>query len=171
MFPGAYRGRGCFVQFCAQAHRNRSRLPASVRKCDCAKMHMIPIAYQLAESRPIADQDVTHVNIMRSAPARSVSEAARQRGSEAARQRGSDARQRGRRNPLTVKLSQGRARQGEAGRGRASQRKSGAEKCSKIKGLRRVRGLTWSRDPPRGWPGGGQDDFDTLTGRRSEIFA
>jgi hypothetical protein len=52
----------------------------------------------------------------------------------------------------------------------ASQRKSGAGKANEIKGLRRVRPLTWSRDPPRGWPGGGQDDFDTLTGRQSEIF-
>jgi hypothetical protein len=53
----------------------------------------------------------------------------------------------------------------------ASQRKSGAGKCSKIKGLRRVRGWDRSRDPPRGWPGGGQDDFDTSTGRYRKFFA
>ena len=71
MFSAAYRVQRRFVRFCAPAHRNRNRLPASVRKCECAEMHMIPIADQLAESRPIAYQDITHVNDMRSAPARS----------------------------------------------------------------------------------------------------
>ena len=71
MFRAAYRVQRRFVRFCAPAHRNRSRLPASVRRCGCAEMHIIPIAYQLAESRPIAYQDVIHVNIMRSALARS----------------------------------------------------------------------------------------------------
>ena len=86
MFQGAYRVQRRFVRFCASAHRNRSRLPASVRRRDCAEMHMIPIADQLAESRPIAYQDVTHVNIIRSArpPARPP---ARRDAARSARQR------------------------------------------------------------------------------------
>jgi hypothetical protein len=69
MFRAAYRMQRRFVRFCAQAHRNRSRLPASVRRCECAEMHIIPIADQLAESIPIQYQYTKHVNDMRSAPA------------------------------------------------------------------------------------------------------
>jgi hypothetical protein len=116
MFRAAYRGCGCFVRFCASAHRNRSRLPASVRRCDCAEMHMIPIADQLAESRPIADQDITHVNDMRSALARPCaatlrSQSVSQRAMRRSQSAPSDARHMARRSQRAMRRSQGKSAQ------------------------------------------------------------
>ena len=75
--PRRISGAAPFCAFLRTSAQNMTRGALTVRRCDCAKMHMIPIAYQLPESRPIAYQDVTHVNIMRSAPARRARSPAR----------------------------------------------------------------------------------------------
>jgi hypothetical protein len=115
----------------------------------------------LSESRPIAYQDVTHVNIMRSAPAAPLRCAAQSAG---------DAAPVSPRNRLALNDT----RQAKSAR---SQRKSAQVRGWKSQGNQglapsqgRVRGWNRSREPPRGSVGGGQDDFDTLTGRQPEIF-
>ena len=153
MFRAAYRVQRRFVRFCASAHRNRSRLPASVRKCDCAEMHIIPIADQLPESRPIAYQDITHVNDMRSAlarpPARPLAVLPGQSATRHAARSVSDATLPGQSARDTLRSQRQAMRDtwriavsgqcgavsGRCGAVSSSQRKSGAGKCSKISDL------------------------------------
>ena len=131
MFRAAYRGCGCFVRFCAQAHRNRNRLPASVRRCECAEMHIIPIADQFAESIPIAYQYTKHVNDMRSAlaaPARPLARsprrcAASQRAMRRSQSAPSDARHMARRSQRAMRRSQRAMRRSQGESSQVSDRK------------------------------------------------
>jgi hypothetical protein len=112
----------------------------TVRRCDCAEMHMIPIAYQLPESRPIAYQDITHVNDMRSARPLARRDAARsvsgRCGAVSQRQAMRDTWRIAVSDSLTLFLSGIALTQRSQGAVSASQRKSGAGKCSKISDLR-----------------------------------
>ena len=51
----------------------------------------------------------------------------------------------------------------------ASQPESGLRIVQQNQALRPSQGRVMARDPPRGWQAGGQDDFDTSTGRHAEF--
>jgi hypothetical protein len=87
-----YRGAALFCALLRTSAHNSAGCALIVRKCDCAEMHIIPIADQFTESGPIADQWLGCDNITRSARlSRDAAPVSAARGSDAQSAPGSDA--------------------------------------------------------------------------------